>query len=137
MVLRTRTSCSFKWRECMELRCDWRSTNISETSRLEYSINYILRLVAVSSTENTQCGVLPSSYLSTGLNHVALPTKYHAISSIFRNFFGDRPCVGPGARSHRRLAGGGRRRQYPGRAMQWKRVGRGVLGANAGRPRRT
>src|SRR3984893_16865051 len=61
MVLRTRTSCSFKWRACMELRCDWRSTNISETSRFEYSISYILRLLAISSTENAQCGVLPSS----------------------------------------------------------------------------
>src|ERR1700731_1999420 len=120
MVLRTRTSCSFKWRECMELRCDWGSTNISETSRLEYSINYILRLVAVSSTENTQCGVLPSSYLSTGLNHVALPTKYHEICSIFRNIFGDRPCAGAGARSHRRLAGGGRGRPHPGRAKPRK-----------------
>src|SRR5258708_28720463 len=60
MVLRTRTSCSFKWRACMELRCDWWSTNISETSRLEYSISYILRLVVISSTENVQCGVLPS-----------------------------------------------------------------------------
>src|SRR3981081_477083 len=103
MVLRTLTSCSFKWRECMELRCDCRSTNISETSRFEYSISYILRLVAISSTENAQCGVLPSfdsSYLSTGLNHVALPTKDHAYSSIFWNIFGDRPCAGPGGRSN-------------------------------------
>src|SRR5450759_4620929 len=58
MVLSTRTSCSFKWRVCMELRCDCRSTNISETSRFEYSIRYILRLMAISSTENAQCGVL-------------------------------------------------------------------------------
>jgi hypothetical protein len=49
----------------MELRCDWRSTNISETSKLEYSIGYLLRLVAISSTENAQCGVLPSLGSST------------------------------------------------------------------------
>src|ERR1700732_4157863 len=65
MVLRTRTSCSFKWSACMELRCDWRSTNISETSKFEYSISYILRQMAVSSTENAQCGVLPSPGQST------------------------------------------------------------------------
>src|ERR1700724_1037886 len=59
MVLRTRTSCSLRCRECMELRCAWRSTNISETSKFGYSIRYILRLMVVSSTENAQCGVLP------------------------------------------------------------------------------
>ena len=58
MVLSTRTSCSFRWRACMELRCACRSTNISETSRFEYSIRYIRRLMAISSTENAQCGVL-------------------------------------------------------------------------------
>src|ERR1700694_1130812 len=104
MVLRTRTSCSFKWRACMELRCDWRSTNISETSRFEYSIIYILRLMAISSTENVECGVLPLVriiYLSTGLDHVALRTKNHAYGSIFRNISGDRPCTGPGGGSDR------------------------------------
>src|ERR1700761_1801567 len=55
----------------MELRCPCRSTNISETSRFEYSISYLLRLVPVPSTENAQCGVLPSSiHLSIG--HVML-----------------------------------------------------------------
>src|SRR5258708_39278730 len=49
----------------MELRCACRSTNISETSRFGFSISYILRLVAISSTENAQCGVLPSSAPST------------------------------------------------------------------------
>src|SRR5258708_19885971 len=49
----------------MELRCDCRSTNISETSRFEFSISYILRLMAISSTENAQCGVLPSTVPST------------------------------------------------------------------------
>jgi uncharacterized protein (DUF2147 family) len=44
----------------MELRCACRSKNISETSRFELSIGYILRLKAISSTENGQCGVLPS-----------------------------------------------------------------------------
>ena len=44
--LRTRTSCSFRWRACMELRCACRCTNISETSRLELSIRCILRLMA-------------------------------------------------------------------------------------------
>src|SRR5271169_4158116 len=44
----------------MELRCDCRSTNISETSRFEYGISYILRLLAIPSTENAKCGVLPS-----------------------------------------------------------------------------
>src|SRR5450755_2191149 len=139
MVLRTRTSCSFKWRACMELRCDWRSTNISETSRFGYSISYILRLVAIPSTENAECGVLPSlgsSDLSTGLNHVALPPKHHAYSSIFRIFFGDLLClVSLCGGSDRRLEGGGRRRQHPGCRMQWRHVGRGVVGEGAGRPR--
>src|SRR5258707_273738 len=49
----------------MELRCDCRSTNISETSRFGFSISYILRLMAISSTENAQCGVLPSYTSST------------------------------------------------------------------------
>src|ERR1700679_2568513 len=90
MVLRTRTSCSFRWRVCSAVRCDCRSTNISETSRFEYSISYILRLLAASSTENAQCGVLPStSYLSTGLDHVALPAIHHAHNIIFRIIFGD------------------------------------------------
>src|SRR5215471_19169694 len=43
----------------MEPRCAWRSTNISETSRFELSISYIVRLAAISSTEKVQCGVLP------------------------------------------------------------------------------
>src|SRR5579883_2838774 len=60
MVLSTRTNCSLRWRACMALRCAWRSTNISETSRFGLSISYILRLMAISSTENGQCGVLPS-----------------------------------------------------------------------------
>src|SRR3954469_1485342 len=64
MVLSTRTSCSFKWRACMELRCAWRSTNISETSRFELSIRYIRRLMGISSTENAQCG-----FLTPALDH--------------------------------------------------------------------
>ena len=32
-------------------------------------------------------------HLSIGLNHVALPTKYHAYSNIFRIIFGDRSCA--------------------------------------------
>src|SRR3978361_348447 len=62
----------------MELRCAWRSTNISETSRLEYSIRYILRLMAASSTENAQCGVLPPVpiiYLSIGSIMLHCPRK--------------------------------------------------------------
>ena len=46
--------------------------------------------MAISSTENAQCGVLTPAriiYLSIGSNHVALPTKYHAHSSIFRIVF--------------------------------------------------
>src|SRR6476620_4593292 len=64
MVLSTRTNCSFKCRACMELRCDCRSSNISETSKFEYSISYILRLMADASTENAQCGVLSAFRLS-------------------------------------------------------------------------
>src|SRR5665213_362010 len=108
MVLRTRTSCSFRWRVCMELRCDCRSTNISETSRFGYSISYIRRLMAISSTENTQCGVLPpfrTIYLNTGLANVALPAKHHAYRSIFRNIYGAGPCPGAGGGSDRRLEG--------------------------------
>jgi hypothetical protein len=41
----------------MELRCACRSTNISETSRFELTIRYILRLMGISSTENAQYGV--------------------------------------------------------------------------------
>src|ERR1700733_3827833 len=94
MGLRTRTSCSFRWRVCSAVRCDCRSTNISETSRFEYSISYILRLLAASSTENAQCGVLPStSYLSTGLDHVALPAKHHAHNIIYRIIFCDVSCA--------------------------------------------
>src|ERR1700722_4676526 len=104
MVFRTRTSCSFRWRVCSAVRCDCRSTNISETSRFEYSISYILRLLAASSTENAQCGVLPStSYLSTGLDHVALPAKHHPHHIIFRIGFGHVPC----ARLYSACAGGG------------------------------
>jgi hypothetical protein len=44
----------------MGLRGACRSTNISETSRFELSIRYLLRLMAISSTENAQCGVLPA-----------------------------------------------------------------------------
>src|ERR1700694_1435886 len=135
MVLRTRTSCSFKWRACMELRCDWRSTNISETSRFEYSISYILRLMAISSTENAQCGVLPSDHLSTGLNHVALPTNVHAYRSIFRNNFGDISSAGLGRGPNGGLESSRRRRQHPGCGVQRKHVGRGGMGEDAGRPR--
>ena len=39
------------------------------------------------------------------------------------------------ARSHRRLEGGGRRRQHPRCRMQWQHVGRGGVGENTGRPR--
>src|SRR5665213_3283672 len=47
---------------CMEVRCASRSRNILETSRFGYNISYILRLMVVSSTENTQCGVLPLDF---------------------------------------------------------------------------
>ncbi len=80
----------------MELRCDWRSTNISETSRFGYSISYIVRLMAVSSTENAQCGVLPSIrtiYISTGSAHVALPAKDHAQNNILRIFLATGLCA--------------------------------------------
>jgi hypothetical protein len=62
--------------------------------------------MAISSTENTHAAAFcPRSiiYLSIGLTHVALPTKCHAHSSIFRIVFGDRLCVGPGGGSDRRL----------------------------------
>src|ERR1700730_5341347 len=120
----------------MELRCDCRSTNISETSRFEYSIIYLLRLMAISSTENAQCGVLPPVwiiYLSTGLTHVALPASYHDHSSIFRNIFGDRSCARLSGGSDGRLEGGGRCRQHPRRRMQRRHVGRGVMGKSARR----
>ena len=42
---------------------------------------------------------------------------------------------GPGRGSDRRLAGGGRRRQHPGRRMQRQHVGRGRMGEDARRPR--
>src|SRR5205809_5766935 len=60
---RRHTRCSRDWSSDVcssDLRCAWRSTNISETSRFGFSISYILRLRDVSSTENAQCGVLPS-----------------------------------------------------------------------------
>src|SRR5258708_4270487 len=141
MVLSTRTSCSLRWRACMELRCACRSTNISETSRFEYSISYILRLMAVSSTQNARCGVLPSldRLKSTGLNHAAPPKspfdQCQTYRSIFRIIVGGRPWIGAGGGSDRRLEGGRRRRQHPGCRMQWQHVGRGGLGADPGRPR--
>src|SRR5882672_3311948 len=104
----------------MELRCACRSTNISETSRFELSIRYILRLMAITSTENAQCGVLTPLwiiYLSIGLNHVALPKNDRAYNSLFRIFFSHGTCLGFGGRPHWRLAGGGWCRQYPSRAM--------------------
>src|ERR1700738_4774351 len=132
MVLRTRTNCSFKWRACMELRCDWRSTNISETSRFEYSIRYILRLLAVSSTENAQCGVLPSlEHLSRSQTCCTAPEisciHWH-FPRLFRRQASPLPC------GWTRPAVGGRRDQHPGRPMQWKHVGGGRLGENGGRP---
>jgi len=42
----------------MELRCDCRSTNISERLDLNIDDIYLLRWMAISSTENAQCGVL-------------------------------------------------------------------------------
>ena len=137
MVLSTRTSCSFKWRACMELRCACRSTNISETSRFELSIRYIRRLMAISSTENAQCGVLTPLwiiYLSIGLNHVALPTNHRAYNSIFRIFLATWSLARAlAADPDRRLAGGRRCRQHPRRPMQRQHVGRGRLGEDAGR----
>src|SRR6267142_6557810 len=132
MVLRTRTSCSFKWRACMELRCACRSTNIPETSRFELSIRYIRRLMAISSTENAQRGVLTpagSVQLSIGLNHVALPKIDRARNNLFRIYPGCRP--GPGGGPDRRLARGRWCCQHPRRAMQREHVGRGGLGKNA------
>src|SRR3979490_1155907 len=111
----------------MELRCDCRSTNISETSRFEYSISYILRLIAISSTENAQCGVLPlvrNVSSSIRSNHVALPTNDHSERSILLNIFSDRACAGAGAKPAPDWGCGGRCRQQPGRTMQWQHVGR-------------
>src|SRR5579863_3782384 len=65
----------------MELRCDWRSTNISDTSRFEYSISYILRLLVVPSTENAKCGVLPPSGPS---NQAQVLTMLHCPRTIMR-----------------------------------------------------
>ncbi len=115
----------------MELRCAWRSTNISETSRFEYSISYILRLMAVSSTEETlNAAFCPRSdhQLKHRLDHVALPTKDHAYSSIFRNNFwrqalhrpsrsirpatGESPTASPTSGSHNATATCGAR--WPG-----------------------
>src|SRR5258708_16786149 len=100
----------------MELRCAWRSTNISETSIFGYSIRYILRLMAASSTENTQCGVLPpilTVLLSIGSNHVAVPSKFHAHPvGLRRGFYND---SGNGLRSRppRRLDRHGPGPQHP------------------------
>jgi hypothetical protein len=44
----------------MELRCASRSLNNPEMSKFELGISYLLRLIAVSSTENDQRVVLPS-----------------------------------------------------------------------------
>src|SRR5258706_8570872 len=74
-------------------------------------------------------------YLSTGLNHVALPTNHHAYRNILRNIFRDRLCTGLGGRSDRRLAGGGRRRQHTGCRKQWKYVGGGCMGEKTRGPR--
>ena len=65
----------------MELRCAWRSTNISETSRFGYSIGYIRRLVGISSTENAQCGVLTP--LESSIKH-RLGTMLHRPGNIMR-----------------------------------------------------
>jgi hypothetical protein len=49
--------------------------------------------MAISSTENVQCGIFARAltiYISIGLNHVALPAKHYAHSSIFRNIFDNR-----------------------------------------------
>src|SRR4051794_30139918 len=124
----------------MELRCAWRSINISETSRFGYSIRYILRLMAASSTENTQCGVLPPApiiYLSIGSNHVALPTKtpahLHVLRIMLRSSFYNDPGNGSGCRSDGRLDGRGPGGQHPRRRVQWQHVGRGCLGENTWR----
>src|SRR5260370_40671825 len=63
----------------MKLPCACRSTNISETSRFGFSISYILRLMAISSTENAQCGVLPPSAPST-------QAQVYAMLHCLRNF---------------------------------------------------
>src|SRR3569832_2610315 len=115
MVLRTRTSCSFRWRACIEPRCPCRSTNISERSRLEYVISYILLLAPNPSTENAECGVLPSSDhpFEHRLHHVALPARRHAYfySSWCIRHGECGHCTGGG--SDRGLVGGRRRRQHP------------------------
>ena len=64
-----------------ELRWAWRSANNSEMSGFGYSIRYILRLMAVSSTENARMrpfALIRTIFASTGLDHVALPRKHHA-----------------------------------------------------------
>src|SRR3979411_1887540 len=66
----------------MELRCACRSTNISETSKFEYSISYILRLMAIASTENTQCGVL-SAFRSS--NQTQVRTMLHCPMNILHS----------------------------------------------------
>jgi hypothetical protein len=70
-------------------RCACRSTKSPETSRYELGIRYIRRLMTISSTENTQCGVLTLLwiiYLNIGLNHVALPKNHRAYNSLFGSF---------------------------------------------------
>src|ERR1700752_3204455 len=129
MVFSTRTNCSFRYRVCMELRWDSRAANISETSKFESkAISYLLRLMAASSTENAQCGVLTPAltrHLSTGSDHVALPKIVRAHNSLYGSNSRNRRIFGPGGRSNRRLAGCRWRRQHSGCPVQWQHVGRG------------
>src|SRR5215470_5137273 len=105
----------------MELRWDSRAANISETSKFESkAISYLLRLMAASSTENAQCGVLTPAltrHLSIGSDHVALPKIIRAHNSLYGISSRDRLMLGPCGRSDRRLAGCRRRRQHPGCPM--------------------
>src|SRR4029453_12611664 len=120
----------------MELRWVSRAANISETSKLESkAIRYLLRLMAASSTENAQCGVLTplwTRHLSTGTDHVALPKIVRARNSLYGIISSNRCIFGPCGRSNRRLAGCRWRRQHSGCPVQWQHVGGGGLGESSG-----
>src|SRR5690349_16433120 len=123
----------------MEPRCAWRSTNISETSRFELSISYIVRLVASSSTEKVQSrrfALFWTIKASTGWDYVALPTDIYADSI---NLFRSSARGGPRARQRSgpdgRLARCRWRRQHPRCPVQWEHVGRDLVGADARRTR--
>src|ERR1700688_1244670 len=73
--------------------------------------------------------------LSTGSNHVALPTKPYAYSSIFRNVFGHIHYASVRGGSDGRLESSGWCRQHPGCRMQRRHVGRGGMGEDTRRPR--